>query len=211
MRATPLEGRRRFLCGGFMLKAVWDPDQILKRFTPKYLVDSSGCWLWIASINESTGYGCFGIQCDMDGNKENLAHRAAWKLLRGRIPQGLELDHLCRVRRCVNPDHLEPVPHRINALRGESPSAKHAAKTHCPYDHPYDSENTWTRPASGQRACRTCKALRAHEYSTRADVKARETERSKRRSAARTPEERDRLNARARETYAARRSRGSNG
>src|SRR5688572_21764976 len=71
------------------------------------------------------------------------AHRLMYVALRGPIPDGLELDHLCRNHACVNPWHMEPVTGRVNKLRGTSPSAVHAAKTHCPKGHAYTPENVY--------------------------------------------------------------------
>jgi hypothetical protein len=83
-------------------------------------------------------------------------HRVAYELLVGPIPEGLELDHLCRNTRCVNPEHLEPVTGRENLMRAVSSwAAKNAAKTHCPQGHPYDEENTKVK-RDGGRACRAC-------------------------------------------------------
>lgn len=76
------------------------------------------------------------------------------------MPAGLGLDHLCRVRRCVNPAHLEPVTDRVNILRGQAPSAVNAAKTHCIRGHPFNSVNTyWFTETNGTRGrqCRTCR------------------------------------------------------
>jgi hypothetical protein len=120
-----------------------------ERFWEK--VDASGsCWLWTAAKMQA-GYGVFGVT----HARVVLAHRFAWEWLVGPIPQGLELDHLCRVPQCVNPDHLEPVTPRVNKLRGQSPSALHARKTHCPQGHPYAGRNLYVAP-SGQRGCREC-------------------------------------------------------
>ena len=128
-----------------------------KRFWGK--VDKGGpggCWLWTSTMIPD-GYGSFRIGSRVDGTRRRvLAHRFAYELLVGPIPEGLTLDHLCRVRRCVNPVHLEPVTGRVNTLRGENPLAKNARKTHCPQGHPYDLLNTYTDPA-GRRHCRTCK------------------------------------------------------
>jgi hypothetical protein len=115
------------------------------RFCSKFVVDESGCWLWIASIRKD-GYARFQV----DG-EARLGHRFAYEFVNGPVPPGLELDHLCRVRRCVNPAHLEPVTRRVNVLRGESPAAVHARKTACPNGHPYDMTNT-----NGARKCRQC-------------------------------------------------------
>ncbi len=83
------------------------------------------------------------------------AHRFAFEMARGPVPEGLQLDHLCRVRHCVNPGHLELVTSRVNTLRGTSFSAVNATKTHCPKGHPYSTENTHT-DASNKRHCRVC-------------------------------------------------------
>ncbi|MEV4246982.1 HNH endonuclease signature motif containing protein [Streptosporangium canum] len=115
-----------------------------------------GCWIWTASINPG-GYGQF-IVYDAD-KKRGLpipAHRVAWQLVRGSIPQDLYIDHLCRTRNCVNPEHLEPVTNKVNILRGISPAAISARKTHCIRGHEFTPENTY-RPARGGRQCRTCR------------------------------------------------------
>lgn len=110
-----------------------------------------GCWEWTASKTEN-GYGHFRL----DGRLV-LAHRLAYEWLVGPIPVGLTLDHLCRVRHCVRPDHLEPVTNRENILRGESFSGRACAgKTHCPAGHPYDEANTYLDPR-GWRNCRVCR------------------------------------------------------
>jgi hypothetical protein len=78
-----------------------------------------------------------------------------WEHLVGPVPDGLELDHLCRNPGCVNPDHLEPVTHKENMLRGFNPSATNARKTHCHKGHFFDAENTYIA-TTGARRCRTC-------------------------------------------------------
>jgi hypothetical protein len=84
------------------------------------------------------------------------AHRVIWEMTHGPIPSGLEVDHLCRNRACVNPRHMALVPHRENTLRGMAPTAINARKTHCPAGHPYDGENTYMAP-DGWRQCMTCR------------------------------------------------------
>ena len=110
------------------------------------------CWLWAASIN-SRGYGQF----KMDGRSWQ-AHRIAYELQVGPIPDGLQIDHLCRVRACVNPDHLEAVSQEENIRRGEGVAVANAIKTHCPQGHPYDEANTYIY--HGARQCRACSAAR---------------------------------------------------
>lgn len=125
-----------------------------ERFWAK--VDRSGglfaCWEWTASIRHS-GYGCLGV----DG-KTVYAHRWAWEAANGPIPPGLDIDHLCRNRACVNPTHLEPVTRQENIRRGVGYSALNARRTHCPSGHPYSAANTLLeRTRSGlARRCRTC-------------------------------------------------------
>ena len=114
----------------------------------------TGCWIWEGST--ANGYGRIG----RDG-----AHRVAYRALAGEVPEGKELDHICRLRACVNPEHLEPVTRRDNLLRGSTIAARNAAATHCPRGHEYSEENTYYRP-SGARKCRACQ--REKEAATRA-------------------------------------------
>jgi hypothetical protein len=117
--------------------------------------DTETCWFWTATIN-NRGYGTFGLNGRMA-----LAHRVAYELWIGPIPDGLEIDHLCGVRHCVNPAHLEAVTHRENLRRGTGFAAVNGAKTHCPHGHEYTPENTYHNPnPNGGRICRTCKRAR---------------------------------------------------
>lgn len=116
-----------------------------ERFWEK--VDKSGdCWLWTAST--TWGYGAFRTRAPRDWVK---AHRYSYERLVGPIPVGLQLDHLCRNRRCVRPDHLEPVTQRENLMRGDTLPARAAAKLICDYGH-----DDWRQRRDGSRFCRTC-------------------------------------------------------
>lgn len=108
------------------------------------------CWLWTAYISPD-GYGRFDRLRAMG---EQSAHRIAYVLLVGPIPDGLELDHLCRVRHCVNPLHLEAVTHAENVRRGRS-GAHLGERTHCPRGHEYTRENTYVH--RNKRSCRECR------------------------------------------------------
>lgn len=123
------------------------------RFNERYIPEpNSGCWIWLYCL-DANGYGRVSVL-----GSSRLAHRISYEVERGPIPDGLTLDHLCRVRHCVNPSHLEPVPMRENVMRGEGFGAKNALKTHCPKGHEYDYVNTYVyRGANGtRRLCRTC-------------------------------------------------------
>lgn len=118
------------------------------------VIVTKGCWRWTGYLLPN-GYGLIGRR-QIKGSR--LAHRWFYELLIGPIPEGLQLDHLCRNRSCVNPAHLEPVTHKVNGLRGVGPPALNARKTHCIHGHLFDAENTHLAP-DGTRRCRAC----AHE------------------------------------------------
>lgn len=145
----------------------------IARFWPK--VDRRGeseCWLWTAAKNNK-GYGMFGL-----GGKLVLAHRFAYELLVGPVPEGLVLDHVknrgCTSTLCVNPAHLEPVTRGENVLRGDGPVAQLARQTHCQRGHELGGENTIR--GCGRR-CKTCvnerrRALRAVQAQEEASERA---------------------------------------
>jgi hypothetical protein len=123
----------------------------------------SGCWLWRKHVNNN-GYGLKRVPCSCgEGRRAVLAHRFVYELFVGPIPEGLHLDHLCRVRHCVNPSHLEPVTTRENTIRGVGPTAVNAAATHCHLGHPFAGDNLIVR-ADGSRRCRTCNRARNARY-----------------------------------------------
>lgn len=117
------------------------------------------CWLWTACKN-GDGYGQFAL-AGMRG-----AHRVSYEWAKGAIPEGLEIDHLCRIRHCVNPEHLEAVTHRENTLRGDTVAATSAAKTHCPKGHPLSGDNL-ANLRDGTRRCLTCNRRQYHERKKR--------------------------------------------
>jgi hypothetical protein len=125
-------------------------DKLPPAFVAKVRVNvETGCWEWAASLNMG-GYGQYVLR-----RRHYVAHRFSYEQLAGPIPKGLHLDHLCRVRHCVNPEHLEPVPQRINTLRGIGFAAQNYRKTHCVNGHEYNAENTYWR-REGWRMCRPC-------------------------------------------------------
>jgi hypothetical protein len=116
----------------------------------------TGCWIWTGRLDKD-GYGrlCFG-------GKESAAYRVSFELYRGPIPHGFEPDHLCRVRFCINPWHMEPVTHKVNLLRGMSLQAMNARKTECPQGHPYSEENTMLQKVGDAvwRHCKSCRKIK---------------------------------------------------
>ncbi|PSJ29819.1 HNH endonuclease [Streptosporangium nondiastaticum] len=127
------------------MRSDW-PDRFLDKVTR-----TAGCWTWTGSVKPN-GYGQFRV-----GKRVRTAHRVAYELAHGEIPDGLVIDHLCRRRDCVRPDHLEAVTQRINVRRGISSAAHRARQTHCCRGHAFDAANTYVAP-NGTRKCRRCRA-----------------------------------------------------
>lgn len=148
-----------------------------ERFWNRVLIRESGCWEW-GGGKDSHGYGAFSLARTERGklNKTIRAHEFSYLYCVGPKPRGKELDHLCRNPLCVNPAHLEPVPHRINILRGESPFAKHARQTHCKHGHEFTPGNIyWAKHKNGQRhrVCRVCTLQRQkRKYQERKRISA---------------------------------------
>ena len=135
---------------------TWKPETRHKKIMAQ--IDFGDCWLWTGSIQQGPrggGYALYG---------HRLVHRYMYEYMYGPIPDGLEIDHLCRVRRCVNPKHLEPVTRRENLLRGKTFAAENAGKTHCPQGHPYAGDNLVLFANGRHRRCRECHRQAQHRY-----------------------------------------------
>ena len=119
------------------------------------------CWLWTAATTQDGGYPRFKME-----GKTQYAHRIAYQWLVGKVGDGLELDHLCRVRRCVNPDHLEPVEPRTNVLRSFGVARVNAEKTHCIRGHRLEGENL-KYDTKGKRYCWPCMRMHQRNFEIR--------------------------------------------
>jgi len=150
------------------------PKPLADRFWPK--VNKNGpisrkrpdlgrCWIWLG--RRARGYGYFWIARKPDGKHHSIpAHRVSYEWLKGPIAEGLEADHLCRVRHCVNPDHIEPVTRRENIMRGANFCAAKARKVRCKFGHWFTEANTIIRK-DGRRSCRKCGRRINSEYAKR--------------------------------------------
>lgn len=160
----------------------------LKRFRRKYYVSSkphpelgTPCWLWTGQ-RWSYGYGQFHLWSKtLPGGKRVFkrisAHKALYEHVNGPVPEGLELDHLCRNRRCVNPAHLEPVTHAENVKRGEA-GLHNPVKTHCSNGHAYDEVGFYVIKSDPKGEYRRCK--RCHADKAKKDRDRKRAERDKR-------------------------------
>lgn len=118
-------------------------------------IPETGCWIWMGGISQK-GYA----RASYDG-RDIYLHRWLYQQIYGDVGE-LTMDHLCRVRCCINPAHLEPVTNIENVLRGFGEPAKNRRKTHCKHGHPFDEENTRKqRPETKEktRVCKTCARL----------------------------------------------------
>ena len=140
-----------------MASAVERIEQKLER------LPFSGCWVYMGALNQS-GYGWVGVGSRAQG--VDRAHRIMYRHYVGPIPGGKELDHVCRVRSCCNPAHLEAVTRAENCRRGEggkATGARNKAKTHCPQGHEFTEANTYRYVVRGKYECRGCKICRSRK------------------------------------------------
>lgn len=133
-------------------------ESLPQRIASKIFVGvGCGCWEWVGCV-QSNGYGRA-----WNGNIVTYAHRVVFNIVNGPFDSSLDLDHLCRNRRCVNPSHLEPVTRSENLRRGmagENIASIQRIKTHCPKGHEYNEENTSRR--NGKRHCKKCAIQKYH-------------------------------------------------
>ena len=141
---------------------------ILERFEAKYVPEpNTGCWLWIGASDDRPGKGYGFIR--FRGRKNWSAHRVSYTLFRGEIPEGMHVCHSCDTPACVNPDHLWLGTNQDNQLdKSIKGRAAGQNKTHCPRGHEYTEENTYWRPNTGWRVCRTCNRDRRRIAATQA-------------------------------------------
>lgn len=125
-------------------------DRVLSRLT----VDPSGCLLWTGATT-ANGYGVVSVN-----GKLEYVHRLMYRWFVGPIPDGHQVDHLCRVRRCAGPVDLEAVTQLTNIMRGEAVTVVNAGKTHCDNDHEFTEANTYYRRDRTGRQCRACRRAR---------------------------------------------------
>jgi hypothetical protein len=143
------------------------PPPLVERFWSN--VDASGdCWEWTGRTGLN-GYGRF-----QNGQRANMAHRWAWEHLVGQIPEGMQIDHLCRNHPCVNPDHLRVVTPLENAAAGYGIIRANLQKTHCPKGHPLTPGNLVRRRNRTHRYCLTCKRASNREVMRRLALRRRE-------------------------------------
>lgn len=136
----------------------------IERFIANIEVHKDGCWLWVAGL-DAYGYGQFYFY-----GRRGKTHRFSYEYFKKKIEKGLAIDHLCRNRRCVNPEHLEEVTLGENILRGEGIAAKNKRKTHCLRGHEFDTDNLSVRFSEKGlkvRRCRKCMRMRTRRMRAR--------------------------------------------
>lgn len=140
--------------------ALCNKKSLWEKLQDKFIIDDNYCWVW-QGMN-AKGYGRLFIR--EENHSTVVAHKVMYELLMGLVPEGLELDHLCRNRACINPNHLEPVTHLENLLR--SPITN-SGKTHCKNGHEFTPNNIYRHPQRGSRLCKSCQKEHSKEYRKR--------------------------------------------
>lgn len=135
--------------------------EIIERFFSKVALNSNGCWEWLAYKNPE-GYAIF-----WNGKSMIVAHRWYYEYLYGLIPVGLEPDHLCNNKGCVNSEHIEPVTHQENMRRAFNNRPRRERLDTCKRGHPYSKENTYVNARTGNYHCRECMNQHARDYRRR--------------------------------------------
>lgn len=134
------------------------PIKTIEKFAARFVISNSGCWEWKAGMNIQ-GYGRF-----YDSPKVQAAHRFGYEIVKGKVPDNLQVDHLYRNRKCVNAAHLEAVTPRENTIRGNTLASLNSKKTECIHGHKYTPENTTVvRSNHLKRACKECNRIRSRK------------------------------------------------
>lgn len=126
------------------------------RITNNVKIDDNGCWLWQRRITDK-GYGQMWLTTAYKKGVTTAAHRVSYMAFKGSIPENLQIDHLCKVRNCVNPEHLEAVTAAENVYRSNALYKQQMARTHCPQGHEYTDDNIYRYKTQAGGVCRNCK------------------------------------------------------
>lgn len=139
------------------------PTPVIDRLLANVKEDEHGCWIWTGYCKPA-GYGQITPGKDEWHSRTAYTHVIAYHFLVGPVPEGKQLDHLCRVRRCCNPEHLEPVTSGVNTKRGQAPHVVAHRENRCIKGHLLDAANSYVNPTTGWRRCRTCRAAYMKAY-----------------------------------------------
>lgn len=135
-----------------------------KRIKDNTITDQNGCWVWQKRI-QWNGYAQICVGSRTDNSRKNVnAHRASYEAFVGPLKQGFHIDHLCRNRACVNPEHLEQVTPKENVHRSDAVYKRLMSKTRCIWGHAFTDKNTYIWPKSGHRTCKQCSRQRHRQY-----------------------------------------------